>query len=132
MPPGGIAGAVSFFGLSATNRFGGDQERGDRGRILECNAYDLGRVNDAGRNHVDIFFLLGVKAEIARLLYDLSDHDRALNAGILRDLTDRRFKSLGHDVDASLDVEPLALFLLDCQCDIVSAAHDPANAPKRS
>ena len=92
---------------------GGDQERGDRGRVLQGDAHDLGRIDDAGRDHVDILFLLRVEAEIARLLQHLADHDRAFDAGILGDLADRRFERLGHDVDAGLDVGIVRLQRID-------------------
>jgi hypothetical protein len=35
MPPPALAGAASFFGLSANYRLGGDEERGNKRRILE-------------------------------------------------------------------------------------------------
>src|SRR5579862_5185195 len=34
--------------LLAHHRFGGDEKAGDRGRVLEGAAHDLGRVDDAG------------------------------------------------------------------------------------
>ena len=32
--------------------FGGDEEAGDRGRVLQCRAHDLGRVDDASRDEI--------------------------------------------------------------------------------
>ena len=44
---------------------------------------------------------------------DLADHDRAFDAGVLDDLTDRRLERLQHDVDAGLLVGVVALELGD-------------------
>src|SRR5262249_41397249 len=87
------------------HRLGGDEQTGDRGRILQRRAHDLGRVDDAGLDEVDVFLALRVEAESLRLvLEDLADHDRALDARVLGDLPYRAFQRLEHDVDAGLDV----------------------------
>src|SRR5215208_1286086 len=84
---------------------GGYQQAGDRSRVLQGRAHDLGRVDDALLNQVYIVFILRVEAEGLRLvLADLANHDRALHAGVFRDLTDRGFQRLQHDVDAGLHV----------------------------
>ena len=49
-PPMGMAGLSS--GSSAHGRFGGDEQAGDRGRILQRGADDLGRVDHAGLDEV--------------------------------------------------------------------------------
>jgi hypothetical protein len=61
-PPPGIAGAGSFFGFG-DHRLGGDEQAGDRGGVLQGGAHDLGRIDDALADHVDILFGLGVEAE---------------------------------------------------------------------
>ena len=44
------------------HRLGGDEEAGDRSRVLEGRAHDLGRVDDAGRDQVLVLFGLRVEA----------------------------------------------------------------------
>ena len=58
----------------------------------EGNADDLRRIDDAFLNHVTIYFFLGVKTVVARLLHYLAYHNRAFDAGVLGDLTDRSFE----------------------------------------
>src|SRR5271166_2232272 len=41
---------------------GGDHEAGDRRRVLKGDPHDLGRIDDAGAQHVDILLRLCVKA----------------------------------------------------------------------
>ena len=45
------------------HRLGGDQQAGDRSRVLQRRAHDLGRVDDAGRDEVLVLLVLGVEAE---------------------------------------------------------------------
>src|ERR1700744_5705324 len=86
-----------------------DQERGNRGRVLQRGAHDLGRVHDAGVDEVDIGFLLCVPAERGRLLLQkLADDDGGFRAGVLHDLADRRLDRLTDDRDAGRLVFVLA------------------------
>src|SRR2546421_10384685 len=83
--------------------FGGDQERGNRSRVLDRHANHLGRVDDALGDQVDVFAGLRVEAVgILILLEDLADDHRAVFAGIDRDLAGRRGQRLAHDLDAGL------------------------------
>src|SRR5690606_37758925 len=67
-----------------------EQEAGDGRRVLERRTRDLGRVDHAGLDQVLVRVGLGVVAEVHVLvLANALDHDRALGARILRDLTDR-------------------------------------------
>ena len=62
-----------------------------------------GRVDDTGLDRSTVLLLLRVEAERLRLvLEDLADHDRALDTRVLRDLPQRCFERLEHDVDAGL------------------------------
>src|ERR1700733_3040706 len=89
--------------LVADHRFGGDEEAGHGGGVLQRGAHDLGRVDDAGLDHVDILFRLGVEAKGLRLVVaDPADDDRAFVARVFGDLTDRRLESLEHDADPGL------------------------------
>src|SRR5687768_8355330 len=89
------------------------QQAGDRSRVLQGATHDLGRVDDAGLEHVDIFGVLRVEAEGAALAFEqLADHDRTVDASVLGDLTDRLLQGATHDVDARLLVRVVALELL--------------------
>jgi len=56
--------------------FGGDQERGYRGRVLDRHTNYLGRVNDSLRDQVDVFASLRVEAIRVLILFkDFSDDD---------------------------------------------------------
>ena len=80
---------------------GGDQEAGHGGRALQGLTHDLGRVDDALLDHVDVFAVLGVEAEaVVLLLDDLADDHRTVLAGVGRDLAGRSLDRLAHDLDA--------------------------------
>ena len=103
-PPGiwGIAGEF-FFGSSATIASVVMSSAGNRRGALQRLTHDLGRVDDALREHVDVLAILGVEAEgVLVLLQDLADDDRAILTGIGRDLAGRGLRRLAHDLDAGL------------------------------
>src|SRR6478735_5640138 len=94
--------------------FGGDQQRRNRGRVLDRGAHDLRRVDDALRDQVAVFAGLRVEAVgILLLLEDLADDDAAVLARVDRDLTGRRGQRLAHDLDAGLLVVVLGLDALE-------------------
>src|SRR2546421_7810888 len=83
--------------------FGGDQERGNRSRVLDRHANHLGRVDDALGDQVAVFAGLRVEAVgVLILLQDLSDDHGTVFAGIDRDLAGRIGQRLAHDLDAGL------------------------------
>src|ERR1700682_1686630 len=83
--------------------FGGDQQRRDRGRVLDRHANNLGRIDDALGDQVDIFAGLRVEAiGVLILLEDLADDHRAVFAGIDSDLAGWMGQSLTDDLDAGL------------------------------
>src|SRR5258706_11265455 len=85
------------------HRLGGDEKRRDGGGVLQRYAHDLGRVDDAGFDEVDIAFGLGVKAEGARLLLkQLAHNNGGFHAGVLDDLTQRRLDRLLDDGNAGI------------------------------
>jgi hypothetical protein len=91
------------------HRFGGDQQAGDRGRVLQRHAHDLGRVDDAGLRSCRHTSRSGRRSRRCRLLLQqLADHDRAFDAGILGDLADRGLQRAAHDVDAGVLVVVVA------------------------
>src|ERR1051325_8583471 len=85
------------------HRLGGNEQAGDRSRVLQRMAHDLGRVDDAGLDEVGELALLGIVAVIGVLaLEELADHDRAVSPGVLGNLPRRPLQSLADDVDADL------------------------------
>src|SRR6202040_3091588 len=66
-------------------------------------AHDLGRVDDALADQIAVLAGLRVEAVGVRILFeDLSDHDRAVLAGIDGDLARRPADRLLDDLDAGL------------------------------
>src|ERR1700756_3799165 len=82
---------------------GGDQKRGNRSCVLDSHTHDLGRVDDALGDQVAVLAGLRVEAVgVLILLQDLADDDRAVLAGIDRDLAGWPGQRLAHDLDAGL------------------------------
>ena len=70
---------------------------------MQRRADNLGRVDDAGFDHVGVFAVLGVEApHLVFRLEQLADHHRAVFAGVVGDLTGRRGNRPADDVDADL------------------------------
>jgi hypothetical protein len=111
MPPPGMPPPADFLLRGFGDRgFRRDDEAGDRGCVLQRRAHDLHRIDDAGLHEVDVLFGLRVEAEIVVLvLAQLADNDRAFNAGVFHDLTDRGFQRLLDDADADVLVFVVAL-----------------------
>src|SRR5262245_46501173 len=83
--------------------FRGDQQAGDRSRILQGAPHDLGRVDDALGHQVAILAGLSVKAvRILVFVDDLADYNRAISTSVDRDLASRRLQRLADDVDTVL------------------------------
>src|ERR1700720_690424 len=83
--------------------FGGDQKRRDRGRVLDRHTHDLGRVDDALGDQVDVFAGLRVEAVgVLILLQDLADDDGTVLARVDRDLAGWIRQLLTDDLDAGL------------------------------
>src|SRR5215831_8930623 len=90
-----------LFGLFGYHRFGRDQQARDRGGVLQCQPHDLGRIDDAGFHHVDVFEGLRVEAAVGVVgLEQLADHDRSIGSGVFDDLPNRRLQRTPDDVDA--------------------------------
>ena len=60
-----------FLVLLGDEDFGGQEQAGDAGRVLEGGAGDLGRVDDAGLEEVFVLAGLGVEADAALLGADI-------------------------------------------------------------
>src|SRR5579859_643719 len=97
------AGTRVFLRHFGHHGFGGDQQRGNGGRVLDGYANNLGRIDDALGDQVDVFAGLGVKAVgVLVLLQDFADDHRAVFTGIDRDLAGRIGQRLADDLDAGL------------------------------
>src|SRR5690606_6397051 len=97
-------------GLVGDHGFGRDQQARDRGRVFQSGPGHLRRVDDAELEHVAIFLGLGVEVEVLVLrLADLARDDRAVNAGVLGDLAQRRLERALDDGDAGFLVAVGAL-----------------------
>src|SRR5690606_30675635 len=113
-----------FRGNVGDHRLGGDQKRSDRAGILQGGPHDLGGIDDAGRDHVDIGFGLGIKALVGVLAVgELADHDRAFDACILGDLPDRCLERPPHDRNACGDIS-----IVTCQ----SNQHSPGTQQRHA
>src|SRR5207248_5019535 len=78
--------------LVGDDRLGGEEQRGDRRGVLQRRPGDLGGVDDAFLEHVDVFAGRGVETVPDLETADPLDHDTALEAGVERDLLDRRLE----------------------------------------
>jgi hypothetical protein len=76
------------------------QQDGDRRRVLQREASDLGRIQHAGVNHVAVLARAGVVAVRALATLDLVQHDSRVFASILDDLTQRLFDRVRQDANA--------------------------------
>src|SRR5688572_29746061 len=86
----------------AHRRFGGDEQAGDRRRVLERGTDDLGRIDHAGLGQVLVDLGLGVEAHLLVIAVEqLARDDGAVEAGILGDLAHRRLERAADDVDAA-------------------------------
>jgi hypothetical protein len=100
-PPGppGIAG-LCFFGTSATIASVVMSNR-DGGGVLQCGPHDLGRVDDALRHQVCHTRRSARHSRgVGVLVQDLTNDDRAIIAGVNRDLARWPGERLLDDVNA--------------------------------
>jgi hypothetical protein len=77
------------FGEVGDGALGRQHEAGNAGCVLEGGAGDLGRVDDAGFDHVDPFHLGGIEADALFLALRAVGDDCAVYAGVLGYLADR-------------------------------------------
>ena len=92
--------AAVLLGHLGDDRLGGEDVLGDRRGVLERGARDHRRVDDAGRDEIDDLARGGVEAVALLGLADVVDDDRALEAGVLRDLAERLLERAQDDAGA--------------------------------
>ncbi len=111
MPPPGICGIGDvLLGLLGDHRLGRDEQARHGSGILQRDANDLHRIDNAGRDEIDIFAGLRVVAlVVVLLLKDLAGHDGAVLASVRSDNAGRSLDRAADDVDASLLVLVLGL-----------------------
>src|SRR3954449_7689657 len=91
-------GRSGLLRLVGDDGLGGEEERRDGGGVLQRRAGDLGRVDDAGLDQVDVLTGRGVQTETDLGVAHLLRHDAALEAGVDGDLLQRRLERDAHDV----------------------------------
>src|ERR1700742_1604383 len=109
----GHAATGVVFGSLGDDRLGHEDVLGDRRGVLERRAGHLGRVDDAGFDQVAVLTGSRVQAFARLQLPHLVDHDRALLAGVLGDLTDRLLERAVDDPRARLLVRVLQLLRVE-------------------
>ena len=93
MPPAAGRGGRILRGMSAIIASAVIRSAAIEPASSRAVANNLGGIDNAGLDHVDIGFGLGVEALIAILAVgELADDDRAFDAGVLGDLPDRRLE----------------------------------------
>src|SRR6266853_5146521 len=110
---GMASGVLLLFDQLGNHRLGGEEQPGNRSRILQRRAAHLGRIEHAHFDHIAELLGLGVEAEVALALRDLVHHDRRLRAGVGNDLAERLLERTRHDPDARILIGVLALELIE-------------------
>ena len=90
---------------------------------------DLGRIDDARLDEVDIFLASRVEAVVALPLQHAGDHDAAIDGGILRDLPRRRFERALQDLHARPFITALRLLAATASMQRSSASPPPGTIP---
>jgi len=78
---------------------GRKHQAGDRSGVLQGGAGDLGRVNNAGLEHIHKFAFVGVKAGRIVLFQQLFDNYVAVQAAVVDDLPGRRFQCAAQNIE---------------------------------
>src|SRR4051794_13146196 len=95
------AGAARVLvGHLGDDRLGGEDVLGDRRRVLQRGAGDHGGVDDARGDQVHVLAGGRVEAVAGLAAADVVDDDRALEARVLGDLTERLLERAEHDAGA--------------------------------
>ena len=83
---------------------GGEEQAGDRGRVLQRGTGDLLRVHHTGLDEVFVFARGDVVAFVALALLDFLHDEGAFDAGVRGERTERAFDGALDDVHADLFV----------------------------
>src|SRR5215204_222737 len=93
----GHGGRLLLLRLVGHHGLGGQEQAGDRGRVLQRGTDDLGRVDDPRLEHVGVLAGGRVQALTGVEAADLLDHHAALEAGVVGDLLERLLERLADD-----------------------------------
>src|SRR5680860_98573 len=91
----------SLLRLVGDDYLGGEEQRSDGCRVLQSRARHLGRVEDALGDHVDVLTGGSVKAEAGLEIAHLLRDNSTFEAGVDRDLLERRHDGQANDVRTS-------------------------------
>ncbi len=92
--------------MGCKNTFCGKQHAGNGSCIFECDARNLGRVNDTCSIKIFILFGTCIKAVIITAFFYLLNNYRAFKTGIFDNLAKRFFKRASDDTNTSGFVSP--------------------------
>src|SRR5713101_6373725 len=106
-----VAAAFLLFDQLRDHGVSREHEAGDRCRVLQRGASDLGRVDHAHLDQVAELLGLRVEAEVTLVLEHLVEHHRGLRTGVVDDDAQRLFERFHHDLNAGLLVVVVALEL---------------------
>src|SRR5674476_468536 len=106
-----------LFGLVGDDNLSSEEQRGNGRGVLQRRARDLGGVDDALGDEVDILAVGRVQTPAGRQVADLLGHDATLETTVDSDLFER---SLGRDAN---DVRTRGLVAFELELDAVSYTH---------
>ena len=92
--------------------FGGEQQAGDRGGVLQRETHYLRGIDDAHLHQVAVLLGLGIEAEVALALGNLAQHHRRLGARVGDDDAQWLLERTLHDLDAGFLINVVALHLI--------------------
>src|SRR5476649_1466182 len=84
--------------------FGREEQATDGGRILQGRAGHLGRIDNAGLDHVRVFASRNVVTFVTLAAFDFVDNDGTFTAGVFDERAQRLLDGTTDDVDADLFV----------------------------
>src|SRR2546425_1863999 len=94
--------------------FGGQQQTGDGGGVLQRGAGDLFRVHHASFDQVGILARGNVIAVVAFAAFDFFDDDRTFDASVIGQLSGREFDRALDDINADPFIVVGALDRVNC------------------
>src|SRR6266571_7222245 len=106
-------GILLLFDQLGNHRLGGEEQSGNRSRVLQRGAAHLGRIEHAHLDQIAELLRLGIEAEVALPFRNLVHHDRRLGTGVGHDLAQRLLEGALDDPDARVLIGVLALELVE-------------------
>src|SRR6266571_2621486 len=110
---GMASGILLLFDQLGNHRLGGEEQSGDRSRVLQRGAAHLGRIEHAHLDQIAELLRLSIEAEVAFPFRNLVHHDRRLGTGVGHDLAQRLLERALDDPDARVLIGVLALELVE-------------------